>query len=82
MARYGVYFVILKWITCPLAAIYLVAQRNYILAILSLFWPILAAFLGVFVGVTQIGVIQKMFMHKLGYSENKTGVSIMLDGQS
>jgi len=71
MARLGVYFVLLKWIACPVAAIYLVIQHNYILAVLSLVWPAFASFLGVFVGGTQIGVIQKMFMNKLGYSENK-----------
>jgi hypothetical protein len=71
MASLGVYFVFLRWIVCPLAAIYLVIQHNYILAILAIFWPMLAGFLGIFVGGTKIGTIQKMFMNKLGYSENK-----------
>jgi hypothetical protein len=71
MARFGVYFVFLKWIACPLAAIYLIVQHNYILAILAILWPMLAASLGIFVGGTQIGILQKMFMNKLGYLENK-----------
>ena len=71
MARLGTYFVLLKWVSCPLAAIYLIIHRNYILAALSLVWPGLAAFLGVFVGGAQIGKLQKAFMNKLGYSENR-----------
>jgi hypothetical protein len=71
MARFGVYFVLLKWIACPLAAIYLAVQHNYILAILAIVWPMLAAYLGIFVGGAQIGKIQKMFMAELGYLENK-----------
>jgi hypothetical protein len=30
-------------------------------------WPTLSAFLGIFIGGTKVGVIQKMFMNKLGY---------------
>ena len=71
MARFGVYFVLLKWVACPLTAIYLAIQHNYILALPSLLWPMLAAYLGIFVGGTQIGRIQNMFMIKLGYSRNK-----------
>ena len=69
-AIFGVYFVFLKWISCPLAAIYLSLKHNYVLAILSLIWPILTPLFSAFVGGTQIGVIQKMFMKKLGYIKN------------
>lgn len=71
MARFGVYFVFLKWIACPLAIIYLVVQHNYILAILSFLWPMLAAYLEIFVGGIQIGKIQKMFMAELRYLEKE-----------
>jgi hypothetical protein len=67
----GVYFVLLKWIACPLAAIFLIIQHNYILAILSLMWPAVASILGFFVGGTKIGILQKKFMNELGYLENK-----------
>lgn len=67
IATCGAYFVLLKWITCPIAAVYLTTQQKYILAVLSLMWPMLSAFLGIFVGGTEIGVIQKSFMNKLGY---------------
>ena len=70
MAKFGVYFVFLKWIACPISAIYLIIHHNFILTILALFWPMLAAFLGILVGGTQVGIIQKMFMRELGYSEN------------
>lgn len=71
MASLGVYFVLLKWITCPLAAVIFAMQHNYILAVVSLLWPSLSAYFGFFVGGTKIGIIQKMIMKKFGYSENK-----------
>lgn len=70
LASMGVHFVFLKWITTPLVLIYFIGQGNYILAIVSVLYTIFAAYFGVFVGGTKIGVIQKMFMNKLGYSEN------------
>ena len=71
MAYYGVLLVQLKWIICPIVAIYLLTQSSSIAAVITLFWAFLAAYCGIFVGGTKIGFIQKMFMNKLGYSENK-----------
>lgn len=72
MADLGVYFVLLKWITCPVATIYLIVQHNYILAIMAITWPAIAGLFSIFVGGTKIGVIQNMFMKKLGYSINSS----------
>jgi TPR repeat protein len=72
MARFGVFFVLLKWITVPAGVIYLLVQRNYISAIVALLWPIfLAPYFGIFIGGTKIGKIQEMFMAQLGYSEKQ-----------
>lgn len=69
LARFGVFFVILKWITVPAAVIYLLIQKNYISAVVALLWPMfLAPYLGIFVGGTKIGKIQEMFMAQLGYT--------------
>jgi len=70
-AQFGVYFVYLKWITCPLAAIYLGIHHHYVLAALALLWPVLSAWLGIFVGGTKTGIIQGMLMKKLGYSRTE-----------
>jgi TPR repeat protein len=68
MARFGVFFVLLKWITVPAAVIYLFVQHNYISAVVALLWPIfLAPYLGIFIGGTKIDKIQEMFMSQLGY---------------
>jgi len=72
MARFGVFFVLLKWITVPAAVIYLLIQQNYISAVIALIWPIfLAPYLGIFIGGTKIGKIQEMFMTQLGYSRKQ-----------
>jgi TPR repeat protein len=72
MARFGVFFVLLKWITVPVAVIYLLIQQNYISAVVALLWPIfLAPYLGIFIGGTKIGKIQEMFKAQLGYSEKQ-----------
>jgi hypothetical protein len=79
MARFGVFFVFLKWITVPAAMIYLLIQHKYISAVVALLWPIfLAPYLGIFIGGTKIGNIQEMFMAQLGYSRkqvSKPGVN-------
>jgi TPR repeat protein len=70
LAKFGVFFVILKWITIPAAVIYLIIQQNYISAVVALLWPIfLAPYVGVFIGGTKIGKIEEMFMAQLGYSK-------------
>jgi hypothetical protein len=81
LARFGVFFVILKWITVPAAVIYLLIQRNYVSAVVALLWPILLApYLGIFIGGTKVGKIQEMFMAQLGYSEKQPPKSDVNDG--
>jgi hypothetical protein len=66
LAELGLFFVKLKWITIPVAAIYLAYTGHYVLAIISLFWTFLAAIVG-FVPGGLTGKIQKMFMACFGY---------------
>jgi hypothetical protein len=69
LAYWGSWFVRLKWIVCPVACYLLWHAGTKAVALLALFWPLAVALMPR--GTTQIGVIQKMFMHCLGY-ESKT----------
>lgn len=78
IASLGVYFVNLKWVTCPVAAIYLIVQHNYILAILAVVWPAITGFFSLFVGGIKIEVIQNKFMNKLGYLMNSPNITALI----
>jgi len=67
IAEFGVYFVKLKWITVPVAAIYLMMRHEYLLTVITLFWPWLAGILGCF-PPGLVGKTQKMFMARFGYA--------------
>jgi hypothetical protein len=56
----------LKWVLCPIIAIYLLASGNIANAVLALFWPLVIFVIGAFPTV-RVGKIQKMFMAQLGY---------------
>jgi hypothetical protein len=64
-AYYGAIVVRLKWLTCPVVAIYLYSGGELVGAALPLLWPLLIFVIGV-VPTTQIGKIQSMFMAQLG----------------
>lgn len=65
-AYYGAIIVRLKWLTCPVVAIYLYSGGERVGAALALLWPLLIFVIGA-VPTTQIGEIQNMFMAQLGY---------------
>ncbi len=65
-AYYGATIVRVKWLTCPIVAIYLYSGGELVGAALALLWPLLIFAIGV-VPTTQIGKIQSMFMAQLGY---------------
>jgi len=65
-AYYGVIMVRLKWLICPIVAIYLYSGGQLVGAALALLWPLLIFVIGA-VPTTQIGKIQNMFMSQLGY---------------
>jgi hypothetical protein len=68
LAFLGALVVRLKWLTCPVLAVYLFVKGEKILGSLSLFWPLLVVVIGPLVSLpTRIGRIQNMFMAKLGY---------------
>jgi hypothetical protein len=56
----------LKWVVCPIAAIFLLVSGNIANAFFALFWPLVIFIIGV-VPTVQVGKIQKMFMAQLGY---------------
>src|SRR4029077_14555138 len=60
----------LKWVICPLAAIFLLVSGNIANALFALLWPLVIFVIGV-VPTVQVGRIQKMFMAELGY-ESRT----------
>lgn len=62
----GVFLAKLKWLACPVAAYLLYRRGDTATAALALFWPLPASALGIF-PTTQVGVIQRNFMSKLGY---------------
>lgn len=70
VSELAVFFVKLKWISVPVAAIYLFYSGHYILAIASLLWTLIAAGLGFILPGGRTNVIQKRLMNALGY-ENR-----------
>jgi len=66
LAELAVLFVKLKWLTIPVAVIYLAYTGHYVLAVVSLFWTYVASIIG-FVPGALTGKIQKMFMACFGY---------------
>jgi hypothetical protein len=65
-ADFGFFVVLLRWLTCPAAAFYLWWTGEWVGALLALFWPLIAAVISA-IPPTQVGVVQKQFMAKLGY---------------
>jgi hypothetical protein len=60
-----------KWIWSIGFAINFLIQKQYILSILSIFYPFLSGIIARLNIPVQVGIIQKFFMHKLGYTEFK-----------
>jgi hypothetical protein len=56
----------LKWVICPITAIYLLASGNIGNSVFALLWPLVIFVIGI-VPTVQVGKIQKMFMAQLGY---------------
>lgn len=57
----------LKWLICPLLGYYFYSRDEKLVAAISFFWPLLIFIIGA-LPTTQIGIIQNMFMNKLGYT--------------
>ena len=74
LAFMGVLVTKLKWLICPLLGYYFFSLNNILLAAIALFWPLLIFIIGA-LPTTQIGVIQNMFMNKLGYTKNDLSIN-------
>ena len=57
-------YVRLKWITIPVCAIIAIWKQHYLVAAAIAFVPLYAGVLGI---PGKIGVLQRQFMHRLGY---------------
>lgn len=68
LAFIGALVIKLKWLICPLLGYYFYSRNEKIVAVIALFWPLLIFIIGAF-PTTQIGIIQNMFMNKLGYTK-------------
>ena len=68
LAEFGIFFAKLKWISIPACTIFFVSSASYILAILSILWPMVAASLG---AGGKIGDIELIFAKKLGFVTNE-----------
>lgn len=74
LAFMGVLVTKLKWLICPLFGYYFFSRNNILLTAIALFWPLLIFIIGA-LPTTQIGVIQNMFMNKLGYTKNDLSIN-------
>jgi hypothetical protein len=72
LASFGPPVVVLKWVICPTAAVYLFATHQTISAVLALFWPLLVLLVPGVPGV-RLGAIESLFMKKLGPSKHQAG---------
>jgi hypothetical protein len=66
IAELGVLFVFLKWLTIPVAVIYLFYSGHYVPAAVSLVWTYIAGLIG-YVPGAKTGIIQNKFMESFGY---------------
>ena len=84
LAGGGAIFVLLKWVVCPITAYRFFEQGQFGLAALAFLWPfamliikqivwmIMALILIPFqIEIMQIGIVQSLFMNKLGYSQRE-----------
>jgi len=69
-AAWGPLFALLRWVTCPGAAIYLWLHGRRIDAVVALLWPLVAGTV-LSLPPTRIGKLQRIFMSKLGYTEEE-----------
>jgi len=70
LAYWGALFVRLKWIACPLAAFFLYRRGQTGVAVLALLWPVAVMIFGPMLA-PKIGIIQEMFMQRLGYTRKE-----------
>jgi hypothetical protein len=68
LAYFGVNFALLRWLTWPIASIYLFVEGRTPECWISAFWPGLIFILGV-IPPFNVGPIQTKFMEALGYTQ-------------
>jgi hypothetical protein len=76
LAFLGVLAVKLKWLICPIMGFYFFSLNQLIVAMIALFWPLLIFIIGI-IPTTQIGIIQNMFMNRLGYERQDVSKKIV-----
>ena len=85
MAQFGVYFVRLKWLVCPLMGIYFFFRGQTANALIALLWPVLMIVVPSIPVINvlallvlppgSIGPVQRRFMTALGYVPREENIS-------
>lgn len=70
LASFSGYVVILEWIVSIGMGIFFLFQKQYINCLVSTLYPLIVLLLLFIVPNTKIGVYQKMFLNKIGYTYN------------
>ena len=65
----GPFVIIFKWPVSVGIGIYFLINNNYLLAVISAFWPVITLLLMLLTPPTKVGVIQTALMNKLGYEQ-------------
>jgi hypothetical protein len=66
LAYWGIAFVRLRWVACPVAAYVLYTRGERVRAAFALFWPLMATVIAA-IPPSKVGRIEQMFLHGLGY---------------
>jgi len=71
LVELGVFFVKLKWPAAVLSSVYLLVEGKYVIAILSLLWPLLAAVVGI---PGNIGKVELLLAKKIGFVDKEVEI--------
>lgn len=67
LAELGVFFVRLKWLTCPAMAIYFYINGEITNALIAFFWPLITIVLAFISLPANLELLQSKFLLKIGF---------------
>jgi hypothetical protein len=65
LARFGMVFVRIKWLTCITAGVYLAYRHHYEAAGLAAIWPVATGLIQSLTPSTNLGVLQQTFTNRI-----------------